>query len=144
MNRFILTEDEKRHISNLHNNYISEQNTQDVAVQPGVFNAKVQELQNHLISLGHKIVADGKLGPKTLAAAQTSLQTKMTQSTTNTATATNTTNEIPSLAPKSLTDLNLGVQTPNLIQPAKVNNPSTDDSEPEPEYWGKNGPIQQN
>jgi hypothetical protein len=143
MNRFILTEDEKRHISNLHNNYISEQNTQDVAVQPGVFNAKVQELQKHLISLGHKIDADGKLGPKTLGAAQAAYLSKTTQPAATT-TATNTTNEIPSLAPKSLTDLNLGVQTPNLIQPEKVNNPSTDDSEPEPEYWGKNGPIQQN
>ena len=83
MNRFILTEDEKRHISNLHNNYISEQNTQDVAVQPGVFNAKVQELQNHLITLGQKIVADGKLGPKTLAATQAALQTKSTQPVAN-------------------------------------------------------------
>lgn len=82
MNRFILTEDEKRHISNLHNNYISEQNTQDVAVQPGVFNPKVQELQNHLISLGHKIVADGKLGPKTLGAAQAAYLSKTTQPTT--------------------------------------------------------------
>jgi hypothetical protein len=79
MNRFILTEDEKRHISNLHNNYISEQNTQDVAVQPGVFNAKVQELQKHLISLGHKIDADGKLGPKTLGAAQAAYLSKTTQ-----------------------------------------------------------------
>lgn len=83
MNRFILTEDEKRHISNLHNNYISEQNTQDVAVQPGVFNAKVQELQNHLITLGQKIVADGKLGPKTLAATQAALQTKSIQPVAN-------------------------------------------------------------
>ena len=82
MNRFILTEDEKRHISNLHNNYISEQNTQDVAVQPGVFNAKVQELQKHLISLGHKIDADGKLGPKTLGAAQAAYLSKTTQPTT--------------------------------------------------------------
>ena len=82
MNRFILTEDEKRHISNLHNNYISEQNTQDVVVQPGVFNPKVQELQNHLISLGHKIVADGKLGPKTLGAAQAAYLSKTTQPTT--------------------------------------------------------------
>jgi hypothetical protein len=144
MNRFILTEEERQNISNLHKKFVNEEDAQATSIKPGVFNQKVQELQNHLISLGHKIVADGKLGPKTLAAAQTSLQTKMTQSTTNTATATNTTNEIPSLAPKSLTDLNLGVQTPNLIQPAKVNNPSTDDSEPEPEYWGKNGPIQQN
>ena len=82
MNRFILTEDEKRHISNLHNNYISEQNTQDVAVQPGVFNAKVQELQKHLISLGHKIDADGKLGPKTLGATQAAYLSKTTQPTT--------------------------------------------------------------
>jgi hypothetical protein len=82
MNRFILTEDEKRHISNLHNNYISEQNTQDVEVQPGVFNPKVLELQNHLISLGHKIVADGKLGPKTLGATQAAYLSKTTQPTT--------------------------------------------------------------
>jgi len=83
MNRFFLTEDERRNISNLHNNYISEQNTQDVAVQPGVFNPKVQELQNHLISLGHKIVADGKLGPKTLGAAQAAYLSKTKQPTTS-------------------------------------------------------------
>ena len=96
MNRFILTEDEKRHISNLHNNYISEQNTQDVAVQPGVFNAKVQELQKHLISLGHKIDADGKLGPKTLGAAQAAYLSKTTQPTTVPPVAATT--EVPPVA----------------------------------------------
>ena len=79
MNRFFLTEDERRNISNLHKNYITEQADLDVAIQPGVFNAKVQELQKHLISLGHKIDADGKLGPKTLGAAQAALQGKTTQ-----------------------------------------------------------------
>jgi hypothetical protein len=83
MNRFILTEDERKNISNLHKNYITEQVTQDVAVQPGVFNQKVLDLQNHLIQkYGSKIVADGKLGPKTLGAAQAAYLSKTTQPTT--------------------------------------------------------------
>ena len=48
MNRFILTEDERRNISKLHKNYITEQADLDVAIQPGVFNQKVLDLQNHL------------------------------------------------------------------------------------------------
>ena len=48
MNRFILTEDEKRNISKLHKSYITEQAVQDVAVQPGVYNEKVKQLQDHL------------------------------------------------------------------------------------------------
>ena len=83
MNRFILTEEERQNISNLHKKFVNEEDSQATPVQPGVFNTKVQELQNHLISLGHKIVADGKLGPKTLSATQTALQTKTTQPVTN-------------------------------------------------------------
>ena len=83
MNRFILTEEERKNISNLHKKFVNEEEEQATPVQPGVFNAKVQELQNHLITLGQKIVADGKLGPKTLAAAQTALQNKVSQPVTN-------------------------------------------------------------
>jgi len=83
MNRFILTEDEKRHISNLHKNYITEQVATDNVIQPGVFNQKVQDLQNHLINtFSSKIVADGKLGPKTLGAAQAAYLSKTKQPTT--------------------------------------------------------------
>ena len=100
MNRFILTEEERKNISNLHNNYISEQNTQDVAVQPGVFNPKVQELQNHLISLGHKIVADGKLGPKTLGAVQTAYLSKTTQPVASTTEPVATTTQPATATPE--------------------------------------------
>ena len=83
MNRFILTEDERRNISNLHKNYITEQVATDNVIQPGVFNQKVQDLQNHLIkTFGSKIVADGKLGPKTLGAAQAAYLSKTKQPTT--------------------------------------------------------------
>ena len=103
MNRFILTEEERKNISNLHNNYISEQNTQDVAVQPGVFNPKVQELQNHLISLGHKIVADGKLGPKTLGAVQTAYLSKTTQPVASTTEPVATTTQPATATPATAT-----------------------------------------
>ena len=87
MNRFILTEDERRNISKLHKSYITEEAVQDVAVQPGVFNQKVLDLQKHLITkFGLKIVPDGKLGPKTLAAVQAALQTKVSQPVTTTTT----------------------------------------------------------
>jgi len=84
MNRFILTEDERRNISNLHKNYITEQAVQDAAIQPGVYNEKVKQLQDHLnTKFQSGLVADGKLGPKTLAAAQAALQTKSTQPVAN-------------------------------------------------------------
>jgi len=83
MNRFILTEDERRNISNLHKNYITEQVATDNVIQPGVFNQKVLDLQNYLIqNFGSKIVADGKLGPKTLGAAQEAYLSKTAQTTT--------------------------------------------------------------
>lgn len=103
MNRFILTEEERKNISNLHKKFVNEEDTQATSVQPGVFNQKVQELQNHLISLGHKIVADGKLGPKTLAAAQTALQTKTTQPTTDTSTDKNASTTVPPVVDNSST-----------------------------------------
>ena len=91
MNRFILTEDERRNISKLHKSYITEEAVQDVAVQPGVFNQKVLDLQKHLITkFGLKIVPDGKLGPKTLAAVQTALKPKSSKPVTTTTTATQT------------------------------------------------------
>lgn len=78
MSGFIITEEEKKRISNLHKNYITEQ----VAlpnIQPGVYNDKVKQLQQYLIdTYKSNIVADGKLGPKTLVAAQTALQGKTT------------------------------------------------------------------
>lgn len=87
MNRFILTEEEKKNISNLHKKYISEDVTQDVAVQPGVYNEKVKQLQDHLnTKFKSGLVTDGKLGPKTLAAVQAALQTKVSQPVTTTTT----------------------------------------------------------
>lgn len=83
MNKFILTEDERNSISKLHKNYITEQVVQDTVIQPGVFNQKVLDLQNHLnTKFNAGLIADGKLGPKTLAAAQKALQGKMTQDAT--------------------------------------------------------------
>jgi hypothetical protein len=80
MNRFILTEDERRNISKLHKSYITEQSVLDTAIQPGVYNEKVKQLQDHLnTKFQSGLVPDGKLGPKTLAAAQAALQGKTTQ-----------------------------------------------------------------
>ena len=100
MNRFILTEDERRNISNLHKNYITEQVDTDNVIQPGVFNQKVQDLQNHLIkTFGSKIVADGKLGPKTLGAAQAAYLSKTKQPTTATAPVAATTAPVAATTP---------------------------------------------
>ena len=108
MNRFILTEDEKRNISKLHKSYITEQAVQDVAVQPGVFNQKVMDLQNHLnTKFQSGLVPDGKLGPKTLAAAQAAL-TK--------AASDNSKTVVDSLPIKPLQPLETGIQTPEIIQ----------------------------
>lgn len=97
MNRFILSEEEKKEILSLHKKYISEQvtntastasntastvsnsaNTQtSTVIAPGVYNEKVLELQN-LLKTKHAagIAADGKLGPKTLGAVENVLQGK--------------------------------------------------------------------
>lgn len=97
MNRFILSEEEKKEILSLHKKYISEQvtNTASTAsntastvsnsastqtstvIAPGVYNEKVLELQN-LLKTKHAagIAADGKLGPKTLGAVENVLQGK--------------------------------------------------------------------
>lgn len=84
MNKFILTEDERNSISKLHKNYITEQVVQDTVIQPGVFNQKVLDLQNHLnTKFNAGLIADGKLGPKTLAAVQTALQNNVSQPVTN-------------------------------------------------------------
>jgi hypothetical protein len=96
MNRFILTEDERKNISNLHKNYITEQAVQDVAVQPGVFNQKVQDLQNHLnTKFKSGLVADGKLGPKTLAAVQVALKGQTTTPVDNSKTEVGTLPTLP-------------------------------------------------
>jgi lysozyme family protein len=103
MNKFILTEDERNSISKLHKNFITEQAVQDTVIQPGVFNQKVLDLQNHLnTKFNAGLTADGKLGPKTLAAAQTALQGKIKQDAT----------EIPSLKPKPLAPIQTGTETP--------------------------------
>jgi len=103
MNKFILTEDERNSISKLHKNFITEQAVQDTVIQPGVFNQKVLDLQNHLnTKFNAGLTADGKLGPKTLAAAQKALQGKMTQDAT----------ETPSLKP-----IQTGTETPQTTTP---------------------------
>jgi hypothetical protein len=97
MNRFILSEEEKKEILSLHKKYISEDasNTANTVsntastvsntastqtstvIAPGVYNDKVLELQN-LLKTKHAagIAADGKLGPKTLGAVENVLQGK--------------------------------------------------------------------
>lgn len=90
MNRFILSEEEKKEILSLHKKYISEDasntastvsntaSTQtSTVITPGVYNDKVLELQN-LLKTKHSagITSDGKLGPKTLGAVENVLQGK--------------------------------------------------------------------
>lgn len=68
MNLFILSENEKTEILNLHKKFINEENA--VEVTPGVVNDKVLELQNLLkTKFGSSISADSKLGPKTIDSA---------------------------------------------------------------------------
>ena len=109
MNKFILTEDERNSISKLHKNYITEQAVQDTVIQPGVFNQKVLDLQNHLnTKFNAGLIADGKLGPKTLAAAQAALQGKTTQATATTPAQPDATTPVASTTtpPISASDLN--------------------------------------
>jgi hypothetical protein len=109
MNRFILTEEEKKNISNLHKRYVTEQTLQDTIIQPGVFNQKVLDLQKHLITkFGLKIVPDGKLGPKTLAAVQTALKPKSSK-------------------PVTPTPTNAQIQTPTNTSTSSVSEPSAQD-----------------
>jgi peptidoglycan hydrolase-like protein with peptidoglycan-binding domain len=124
MNRFILTEDERRNISKLHNNYISEQAVQDVAVQPGVYNEKVKQLQDHLnTKFQSGLVADGKLGPKTLAAAQAAL-TK--------AASDNSKTVVDRLPIKPLQPLETGIKTPEIIQNTNTSSAPDADNEAKP------------
>ena len=124
MNRFILTEDERRNISNLHNNYISEQAVQDVAVQPGVYNEKVKQLQDHLnTKFQSGLVPDGKLGPKTLAAAQAAL-TK--------AASDNSKTVVDGLPIKPLQPLETGIKTPEIIQNTNTSSAPDADNEAKP------------
>lgn len=124
MNRFILTEDEKRNISKLHKSYITEQAVQDVAVQPGVFNQKVMDLQNHLnTKFQSGLVPDGKLGPKTLAAAQAAL-TK--------AASDNSKTVVDSLPIKPLQPLETGIKTPEIIQNTNTSSAPDADNDAKP------------
>ena len=124
MNRFILTEDEKRNISKLHKSYITEQAVQDVAVQPGVFNQKVLDLQNHLnTKFQSGLVPDGKLGPKTLAAAQAAL-TK--------AASDNSKTVVDSLPIKPLQPLETGIKTPEIIQNTNTSSAPDADNDAKP------------
>ena len=123
MNKFILTEDERNSISKLHKNYITEQVVQDTVIQPGVFNHTVLDLQNHLnTKFNAGLIADGKLGPKTLAAAQKALQGKMTQDAT----------EIPSLKPKSPETIQTGTETLQNTLPNSNYTGPDDDNEVNP------------
>ena len=124
MNRFILTEDERRNISKLHKSYITEQAVQDVAVQPGVFNQKVQDLQNHLnTKFQSGLVPDGKLGPKTLAAAQAAL-TK--------AASDNSKTVVDRLPIKPLNYLDTGLKNTEIIQNTKTSSAPDADNEANP------------
>lgn len=122
MNRFILTEDERRNISKLHKSYITEEAVQDVAVQPGVYNEKVKQLQDHLnTKFQSGLVADGKLGPKTLAAAQAAL-TK--------AASDNSKTVVDGLPIKPLQPLETGIKTPEIIQNTKTGPDADNDVNP--------------
>ena len=124
MKRFILTEDERRNISNLHKNYITEQTVLDVVVQPGVFNQKVLDLQNRLnTKFQSGLVPDGKLGPKTLAAAQAAL-TK--------AASDNSKTEVGTLPIKPLQPLETGIKTPEIIQNTKTSSAPDADNDANP------------
>jgi peptidoglycan hydrolase-like protein with peptidoglycan-binding domain len=124
MNRFILTEDERRNISKLHKSYITEQAVQDVAVQPGVYNEKVKQLQDHLnTKFQSGLVADGKLGPKTLAAAQAAL-TK--------AASDNSKTVVDGLPIKPLQPLETGIKTPEIIQNTNTSSAPDADNEAKP------------
>jgi len=125
MNRFILTEDERRNISKLHKNYITEQAVQDVAVQPGVYNEKVKQLQDHLnTKFQSGLVADGKLGPKTLAAAQAAL-TK--------AASDNSKTQVTPLTPMAIKPIDTGLKNTEIIQNTKTSSAAPDaDNEAKP------------
>lgn len=124
MNRFILTEDERRNISKLHKSYITEEAVQDVAVQPGVYNEKVKQLQDHLnTKFQSGLVADGKLGPKTLAAAQAAL-TK--------AASDNSKTVVDGLPIKPLQPLETGIKTPEIIQNTNTSSAPDADNEAKP------------
>lgn len=124
MNRFILTEDERRNISKLHKSYITEEAVQDVAVQPGVYNEKVKQLQDHLnTKFQSGLVADGKLGPKTLAAAQAAL-TK--------AASDNSKTVVDRLPIKPLQPLETGIKTPEIIQNTNTSSAPDADNEAKP------------
>lgn len=70
MNLFILSENEKSEILNLHKKFINENTNPVTEILPGVANDKVLELQNLLkTKFGSYITADSKLGPKTLDSA---------------------------------------------------------------------------
>ena len=124
MNRFILTEDERRNISKLHKSYITEEAVQDVAVQPGVYNEKVKQLQDHLnTKFQSGLVADGKLGPKTLAAAQAAL-TK--------AASDNSKTVVDRLPIKPLQPFETGIKTPEIIQNTNTSSAPDADNEAKP------------
>ena len=117
MKRFILTEDERRNISNLHKNYITEQTVLDVVVQPGVFNQRVLDLQNHLNNRFQSgLVPDGKLGPKTVAAAQAAL-TKAASNNSKT---------------EPIKPIETGITTPEIIQNTKTSSAPDADNEANP------------
>jgi peptidoglycan hydrolase-like protein with peptidoglycan-binding domain len=121
MKRFVLTEDERRNISNLHKNYITEQTVQDVVVQPGVFNQRVLDLQNHLnTKFQSGLVADGKLGPKTVAATQAAL-TKAASDNSKTV-----------VDKQPLKPLETGIKTPEIIQNTKTSSAPDADNEAKP------------
>jgi hypothetical protein len=122
MNRFFLTEDERRNISNLHKNYITEQSVQDVAVQPGVYNEKVKQLQDHLnTKFQSGLVPDGKLGPKTLAAAQAAL-TK--------AASDNSKTQVTPLTPMAIKPIETGIKNTEIIQNTKTGPDADNDVNP--------------
>lgn len=80
MRNFKISDDERQSILRLHETSTKKQylNVINEADTPPVANPTLKDVQNVLISLGHKVsnngVADGKLGPMTLNALMTALK----------------------------------------------------------------------
>ena len=80
MRNFKISDDERQSILRLHETSTKKQylNVINEADTPPVANPTLKDVQNLLISLGHKVsnngVADGKLGPMTLNALMTALK----------------------------------------------------------------------